>query len=121
MAVYAWDRSGIPDDGTTPTVNDICTYGSSYKTACTSFTKNSYTSTIVASDIQERSLYCPTLKLRESTNAETVFAKAFNPAFMYGLELAAAVSGTPGIYQYEFEFAFDLTFRGTRFENTSFK
>lgn len=85
MAAYAWDRSGIPDDGTTPMYEDICTYGSSYKTACTSFTKNQYTSTIAATDIQERSLYCPTLKLRENNGVEAVYAKAFNPSFLFGI------------------------------------
>lgn len=65
-------------------------------------------------------MYCPTLKIRESNSAESVFIKAFNPTFIYGLSLVNNVSGTAAKYQYEFEFAFDLTFRGTRYENANF-
>lgn len=84
MAVYAWDRNGVnPNDQ--PDFDRICTYGSSYKSACTSFTKNQYSSTIVATDISERSLYCPTMKLRDIANNETALAKMFNPTFLYGV------------------------------------
>lgn len=84
MAVYAWDRSGVPP-GNMPNFDEICTYGSSYKTACTSFTKNQYTTSIAATDIAERALYCPTMKLRDINPVETSTAKAFNPTFLFGL------------------------------------
>lgn len=84
MAAYAWDRSGIPP-GNLPNFDEICTYGSSYKTACTAFTKNQYNTSITATDIAERALYCPTMKLRDITFLESPNARVFNPTLLFGI------------------------------------
>ena len=61
------------------------------------------------------------MKLRDIANNETALAKLFNPTFLYGVASQAAAGTGGDEYAYEFEFAFDLTFRGTRYENADFK
>lgn len=62
--VTAWDRNGtLSGSSEVPTYDEISTYGSSYKQAATAFSKNSVTSSIYATDISERSTFCPTLRV----------------------------------------------------------
>lgn len=99
-----------------PGFDEICTYGSSYKQSATAFSKNSVTTSIYATDIAERSTYIATGQIVKAVDAESLYAKAFNPVFLIGLQLPAKPPETQ-VYHYEVEIAFDLVFRGTRYDN----
>lgn len=116
--VTAWDRNGIRATGdAAPDYDEISRYGSSYKQVSTSFTKNSVTSTIVATDLAERTTFVPTGNIRQITDTEaTGAAPCFKPTFLIGVALPAAYKEAVTC-AYEFEIAFDLVFRGTRTDN----
>ena len=63
--VTAWDRDGLTatTTGYSPNYDEICTYGSSYKQAATAFSKNTVTTSLVATDLSERTTYIPTTSL----------------------------------------------------------
>lgn len=113
--VTAWDRNGVYGVNN-PDFDEICTYGSSYKQSATAFTKNTVTSSIYATDLAERTIYGPTARLNYETGNESYYAKPFLPAFLIGVQLPVAASAEL-TYSYEAEIAFDLVFRGTRYDN----
>ena len=61
------------------------------------------------------------MKLRDLGVNETSSAKMFNPTFLYGVSSIVAAGAQGDEYAYEFEISFDLTFRGTRYENANFE
>lgn len=116
--ITAWDRSGVNSSTNPPTYDEICSYGSSYKQAATSFSKNSVSTSIVATDLAERTIYIPTKVIPNASTYETYYARAWNPAFLFGVQLPAQAAAEL-TYKYEFDIAFDLTFRGTRYDDTA--
>lgn len=99
-----------------PSFDEICTYGSSYKQSATAFSKNSVTTSIYATDLAERTIYVPTSQIEKLGDIESPSARAFNPVFMVGVQLPS-VPPSSQTYYYELEMAFDLVFRGTRYDN----
>lgn len=89
--VTAWDRDGIIADSTgySPSYDEICTYGSSYKQAATAFSKNTVTTSLVATDLSERTTYIPTIKLNSSGSpalgSPLNGGNHFNPVFLIGI------------------------------------
>lgn len=87
--VTAWDRDGLTatSPGYSPDYEEICTYGSSYKQAATAFSKNTVTTSLVATDLTERTTYIPTSSLASMTDnslsRETY--NFFKPVFMIGI------------------------------------
>lgn len=118
--VTAWDRNGIRATGdAAPDYDEICRYGSSYKQVSTSFTRNSVTSTIVATDLAERTTFVPTGNINQITPLEATGASpAFKPTWLIGVALPAGYKEDIKC-AYEFEIAFDLVFRGTRTDNAA--
>lgn len=116
----AWDRNGIRATGdAAPSFDEICTYGSSFKQTATSFTKNTVTSSLVATDLSERTTFVPTGNINQISPLEaTGAAPSFKPTWLVGIKLPAGADG-PQTFAYEFEIAFDLVFRGTRTDNAS--
>lgn len=84
--VTAWDRDGIAatSPGYSPSYDEICTYGSSYKQAATAFSKNTVTTSLVATDLSERTTFIPTFKLPETGRALNTNS-SFNPVFLIGI------------------------------------
>lgn len=99
-----------------PTFDEICTYGSSYKQSATAFSKNSVTTSIYATDLSERTTYIPTGMMSRVFPVESQYASTFNSVFLLGVQLPAAAT-QPQAFNYEVEIAFDLVFRGTRYDN----
>lgn len=116
--ITAWDRTGVKSSAAPPSYDEICTYGSSYKQSATAFSKNQVNSTLVATDLTERTIFLPTKVVNDVLDRETYYARAWNPAFLFGVQLPAAAVA-PLTYKYEFEIAFDLTFRGTRYDDAA--
>lgn len=99
-----------------PTFEEICTYGSSYKQSATAFSKNSVSTSIYATDLSERTTYIATGMMNRVFPAENQYASAFNPVFLLGVQLPTTAT-QPQAFNYEVEVAFDLVFRGTRYDN----
>lgn len=116
--ITAWDRTGVKSSTQPPSYDEICTYGSSYKQSATAFSKNQVTTSLVATDLTERTIFLPTKVVNDVLDRETYYARAWNPAFLFGVQLPANAAA-PLTYKYEFEIAFDLTFRGTRYDDAA--